>query len=115
MLSANERIRLDNLTEILDRYFENTAQPLEVTPQDIQWLAFQLRLADNAMARHIEGKSDNRSKEIIAEAKRILMAKYKLTEELAHFYVRNMAMMHRITKFHAAKRIVDQEMQNNAN
>lgn len=74
------------------------------------WLALKLEEINSAYRkRYEEGRSVNQDKLIIKQAKDLLMSRYKLNEYAAHKFIQKAAMDGCITKFQAAKKIVDLE------
>lgn len=109
MLNSHELKRFERIQEDIKKELSGV-DSYSITFADIQWLAYQLEMANTAIIRLKEGKSrDNTDKVILNKAKQILMHKYKLPEEKAHKYLREAAMKNRTTKFQIAKGLVDAE------
>lgn len=109
MLNSNELKRLKCIQEAIEKELSE-AKGYSIAFGEIQWLAYQLEMANTALIRLKEGKGrDNTDKIILDKAKQILIYKYKLSEEKAHSYLREVAMQNRITKFQVAKKLVDAE------
>lgn len=104
MLNKEEELRLASCIDVLYNR-EN------LTIETQLWLALKLQELQVRLVMRFEERKSNKPEEkaIINQAKQLLMAKYKLTENEAHLFIMRTATDNRTTKFQIAKKFLDSE------
>jgi AmiR/NasT family two-component response regulator len=110
MLNDEEKRRLGSCIDTIRAVVSGQLDD-GLTPETQLWLALKLKEINIALERKYLEQKSNRPNEsnIIGEAKKLMMAKYRISEQEAHDFIRKTAMSAKTTKFQIAKRFLESE------
>jgi AmiR/NasT family two-component response regulator len=106
MLNEDEELRLEKILNTLHR-------GSHLSRESQLWLALKLQFLQVKLKRKISEEKSNRPEErnLINQAKQLMMNKYKCTEDEAHRFFIKAATDNRTTKFQIAKKFIEAETQ----